>query len=107
MTESTPVLAIDLHTVIDIPPNGTLSRTLISDHHGRVVIFGFDAGQELTKHTSAYPAIIQIIKGQATIQLGENSHEAQAGFLAHMPANLPHSIVANTPVIMLLMLQQS
>ena len=107
MTESTPVLAIDLHAMIDIPANGTLSRTLISDSHGRVVLFGFDAGQELTKHTSAHPAIIQIIKGQATIQLGESSYEAQAGFLAHMPANLPHAIIANTPVIMLLILLQS
>lgn len=106
MTETTPVLAVNLQTMIEIPTNGTLSRTIVSDDKGRVVLFGFDAGQELTKHTSTYAAIIQIISGSATVQLGEETHQAEAGFMASMPANLPHPIVAHTPVIMLLILRQ-
>jgi quercetin dioxygenase-like cupin family protein len=92
----------DLTQEVEIPQNGTLSRTVYSDEQIKVVLFGFDAGQELSEHTSAMPAIIQIVRGEARLTLGAETLEAGAGAWVHMPARLPHSVFARTPTVMLL-----
>jgi quercetin dioxygenase-like cupin family protein len=88
----------------DIPANGILSRTLHQDEQIKVVLFGFDAGQELSEHTASTPAILQIVKGEARLRLGNDTVEAHAGFWVHMPAQLRHAVQAKTPVVMLLVL---
>ena len=94
----------NLATLIDIPQDGTLSRTIYSDERLKAIIFGFDAGQELSEHTASMPAIIHIISGQARLTLGGDAHEANAGAWVHMPANLSHSVYATTPLVILLLL---
>lgn len=94
----------DLGALIEIPPDGTLSRTIYADERVKAVIFGFDAGQELSEHTASMPAIIHIVSGEARLTLGGDVHAAGAGAWAHMPANLSHSVYATTPVVMLLLL---
>ena len=89
---------------VEIPTGGIISKTVSMDDHMRVIAFGFDTGEELTEHTASVPAIIQIVKGEAELTLGEDSFSASAGAWAHMPANLKHGIVAKTPVVMLLIM---
>ena len=97
----------DLAKQVDIPADGILSRTLYSDEHVKVVVFGFDAGQGLSEHTVSTPAIIHIIQGEARLTLGDDSVEAQAGAWVHMPSELRHSVQARTPVVMLLMMRSA
>ena len=94
----------DLDTAIEIPPAGTLSRTIYSDASVKVVLFGFDAGQELSEHTASRPATIQIVRGEAHLTLGPDSVETRPGTWIRMPAGLPHSVRATTPLVMLLVL---
>ena len=70
----------------------------------KAVAFGFGQGQELSEHTAAKPAMLFFVKGAATVGLGDDLQEAQAGTWVHMPAGLKHSIRAKTPVVMLLVL---
>lgn len=92
---------------IEPPVNGTLSRTIHQDDRLKVVLFGFAAGQELSEHTASTPAIMHFLKGEAEVGLGEDKVSATTGTWIHMPARLPHSILAKTPVIMLLLLLKS
>lgn len=94
----------DLVKTVDIPKNGITSRTVFQDEHLKVVLFGFDAGQELSKHTAPMPAVMHFLQGQARVTLGQDAQEAQAGTWIHLPVRLPHSLYAKTPVIMLLTL---
>ena len=94
----------DLAQTVDIPENGTLSRTIYQDDQVKVLIFAFDKGESLSEHTASMPAILHFLKGEADLSLGEEEQSAQAGSWVHMPADLPHSIHAKTPVLMLLML---
>jgi quercetin dioxygenase-like cupin family protein len=94
----------DLSLSVEIPPDGTLSRTLYSDASIKVVIFGFDAGQELSEHTASRPALLQVVKGEARLTLGSDTLEVRPGSWVHMPAGLPHSVSARTPLILLLTL---
>ena len=94
----------DLAKEAQPPDKGILSRTLFNDEKVKAVIFGFAQGEELSEHTASMPAILQFIKGEATVTLGDDKHEAKAGTWVHMPTGQRHSIQAKTPVVMLLLL---
>lgn len=97
----------DLVKEVDIPADGILSRTLYSDENVKVMVFGFDAGQELSEHTVSKPAILHIIQGEARLTLGDDAVEARAGAWVHMHPQLRHSVHAQTPVVMLLMMESA
>jgi quercetin dioxygenase-like cupin family protein len=92
----------DLASATEIPAGGTLSRTVHRDDRLRVVAFGFDEGQELTEHTAAMPAVVQVLRGRLRLTLGGETVEAVPGSWTWMEAHLPHSVVAVEPSVMLL-----
>ncbi len=92
----------DVAAEVPIPKEGTLSRVLYKDEQVRLVVFAFDAGQELTDHTAAMAAIVELVIGRITLGLGEEQVEMIPGSWVHMPANLSHSVVALEPSVMLL-----
>lgn len=102
MTAYTHIL--DLAREAEPPADGILSRTVFQDDRLKAVLFAFGQGQELSEHTAAKPAMLYFVTGEATLGLGDDSQEAQAGTWIHMPANLKHSVKAKTPVVMLLVL---
>jgi quercetin dioxygenase-like cupin family protein len=87
-----------------IAPDSIVSRTLHSDGQLKVILFGFAPGQELSEHTAAVPAILHFLAGRAKLTVGGDALEAAAGAWLHMPARLPHSVLAETTVHMLLIL---
>ena len=50
------------------------------------------------------PAVLHFLQGQAKLTLGDDTLEARPGTWVHMPRDLRHSIQAQTPVVMLLLL---
>jgi quercetin dioxygenase-like cupin family protein len=86
------------------PADGTLSRTLHQDKRLKAVLFNFAAGQELSEHTASMPAVVHILQGEAELTLGGDRITARNGTWIHMPAHLPHSIHAATPLTLLLLL---
>ncbi len=91
----------------DMPADGILSRTILDTPSIRLVLFYFAKGQELSEHTASSPAIIQILAGDARLELGGDVKEAHSGSTAYMSAGLRHSVFAKTPVVMLLQLLKS
>ncbi|MEA1902922.1 MAG: cupin domain-containing protein [Actinomycetota bacterium] len=87
---------------LEIPDDGTLSRILYRDERLRVVGFAFDEGQELTEHTAAVPALIQVLTGKLSVGLGDDTIEMGPGDWLRMDAHLAHSLRALEPSIVLL-----
>lgn len=104
---SEPIFFEDIAAQVEVPQDGIISRALHNDDHTRIVLFGFDTGQELSEHTASMPAMVHILRGEGTLILGTESHEVAPGSWAHMPANLPHSIIARTPLVMLLTMNKA
>jgi quercetin dioxygenase-like cupin family protein len=50
------------------------------------------------------PAILHFLSGDASVTLGPDQIKTRAGAWIHMPAGLRHSIRADNPVVMLLIL---
>ena len=94
-----------LATVTEIPADSIVSRQLYRGDHLKAIVFGFAQGQELSEHTASVPAILQILSGKARLTLGKDAHQdVEAGAWAYMQANLAHSVYAETPVKMLLIM---
>ena len=107
---ATPVLTAETAGVIALGasdvfrPNAIVSRTLVKTPELRVVQFHFDAGQELTEHTSPHRALVQILTGACEFKLGATWRALVAGDLVHMPPLLPHAVRATVPMSFLLTL---
>ena len=93
--------------VRDIPEGSIISRTFHEDDQAKFILFGFAAGQELSEHTASMPATLYFLQGQAALTVGGDAHHAQAGTFVHMEARLPHTVVAETPVCMLLIMNKA
>lgn len=88
----------------ELTPGSVVSRTFLKSDSVNVTLFGFDTGEGLTEHTSSFPAVLHFLEGEADLTLGEDEMQAKAGTWVYMPPRLPHSIVAKSPVKMLLLL---
>jgi quercetin dioxygenase-like cupin family protein len=91
---------------VEIPDDGTLSRVLFNGDGMRVVLFAFDTGQELTDHTAAVPAVVQVVSGRLGLTLGDDTIEMGPDSWVRMDAHLTHAVIAIEPSVMLLTMQK-
>jgi quercetin dioxygenase-like cupin family protein len=94
----------DLAKEVRPPDKGILSRTLYNGGRLKVVPFGSARGEELSEHVASVPAVLRPLRGEANLTPGDDTVEAKPGTWVHRPKGLRHSIQAQTPVVMLLLL---
>ncbi|MGW8227043.1 MAG: cupin domain-containing protein [Anaerolineales bacterium] len=90
----------------ELPADSIVSRTLYEDEQHKAILFGFAAGQELSEHTASKTALLYFIKGEAQLRLGEDDRRALPGTWVRMEARLPHSVKAETELVMMLILMK-
>lgn len=83
---------------------GISSKTLFRNDFSKVVLFHFDADQQLSEHTSSVQAHLFFVSGKAEMLLGDKKITAAPGTWVHMPPQLPHSIYAKERTTMVLTL---
>jgi quercetin dioxygenase-like cupin family protein len=94
--------AVRLAELLDYVPGSIVSRTLEKRKTGTITLFAFDAGQELSEHTTPYDAYVQILDGEVELTIGGRPVRATAGETVLMPADVPHAVSAVKPFKMLL-----
>ncbi len=92
----------NLDAEAEVPDRGTLSRVLHHDDRLRLVLFAFDAGQELTEHTASVPAVLQVVSGRFRVTAGGDTFEMGPGAWLLLDAHEPHSLLAEEPSRLLL-----
>ncbi len=97
-------LVTDVSAGVEIPADGTLSRVVAKEGSLRVVLFAFDAGQELTEHTAAVPVVVQVLTGALSVEVGGERHRLEPQSWLYIGAREPHSVFADEPSRMLLTL---
>jgi quercetin dioxygenase-like cupin family protein len=90
--------------ITEIPKDSIISQTVQDTDAFKAVLFGFDTGQELSEHTSTFPALIYVSSGAFEVGLGDERHSVNAGAWISMQPNLKHSLTAKEPSTMLLIL---
>jgi quercetin dioxygenase-like cupin family protein len=79
-----------------------VSRVLVKQPAGSVTLFAFDAGQELSEHTTPFNALVQVLDGELDVTIGGTPHRVGPGEVILMPANVPHALRAPVRFRMLL-----
>ncbi len=105
MDSSYPV--IDLAATIAYQQDAIVSKTLINKQTGNVTLFAFDAGQDLSEHTSPYDAMVYLLEGVMQITISGQPRRLNGGDMLIMPANEPHALVALEKCKMLLVMIKS
>lgn len=101
---TTPFQIRDLADAISPPVAGKQSVVLGDDEHAKVVLFAFATDEGLKEHVAPFPAIIQIIQGNADLTVGDQAVSGKPGTWIRMDAKTPHSVRATAPLVMLLTL---
>jgi quercetin dioxygenase-like cupin family protein len=84
--------------------DSVVSRVLFRGPGGTITLFAFAEGQGLGEHTNPNDAIVQILAGEVTIQVGGDEHRLRAGEMLHLPADVPHALAGGVAFKMLLTL---
>ncbi|MEJ2549565.1 MAG: cupin domain-containing protein [Anaerolineales bacterium] len=98
---------ISLPHAVQYQDGGIVSRTILKKETGNITLFAFDAGQELSEHTTPHEALLYVFEGQAQVVIDSKSHKVEAGYIVRLPANVPHAVKALQRFkMMLVMLQE-
>ena len=100
----TPAEALALHTLVTPTEQGIASRVLARTAGGNLTLFAFDAGQELTEHTSPFDALVIVLEGSLALTIDGKELTATPGTIVRMPSGVPHAVRAPEPARMLLLM---
>lgn len=92
----------DLASLIQVNPESTVSRTVLRAEGVKIVMFSFDAGQELTEHTAAMPVLLQVLDGRLDVTAAGRTVELVPGGVIHLGTRCPHAVVAKEPTRLVL-----
>ena len=81
--------------ILEYVPNSILTRTIIKKTTGNVTVSAVDAGEELAEKTSPFDTFIQIIDGNAQVEISDVKYKLGLGQGIIIPAHAPHRINAN------------
>jgi quercetin dioxygenase-like cupin family protein len=104
MPEDMKEKVLCIKDLISYQDGSIVSRGIIGKESGKVLIFAFDKGEELSDHTSPYEAMAHIIEGEADISIKSKKHHLTEGEAIIMPANIPHAVYPKDKLKMLLVL---
>lgn len=97
-----PGVAHALAAFVAHQEHAVVSRVVYKSAGGQMTVFAFDAGQELSEHTSPFDAFVQVLEGRVELRIGGTPVTAGPGDLVLMPGGVPHALRALAPFKMLL-----
>ena len=104
MNDQSATYFADLVAEATIPRRGIHSQTLSDEGGLELVLFAMATGERLSEHTSARPAIIHVLSGEAELTAAGESHAAGPGAWLRIPVRMTHAIVARTDLVFALYL---
>ncbi len=101
------LIAFDLRALTRFQDSGPYVRVLSDIGTARVVLFAFEAGQQLKEHSTSSQILVQVLRGRITFVAGDASVDAGAGTLLQLEANVRHSILAKTRAVVVVTITPS
>ncbi|UCD89519.1 MAG: thioredoxin family protein [Desulfobacterales bacterium] len=79
-----------------------VSRTFAQNPALSLTLFSFDAGEGVSTHTAPGDAMVQVLDGEALVNIDGTEMNVATGQVVVMPADIPHSVTAKKRFKMLL-----
>ena len=96
---SNPQTLVDL---VDYESGRVVSRTFAQSDRLSLTLFAFDAGEEISMHTTSGDAMVHVLDGEGQITIGDKQFIVKANEVIVMPADIPHALFAEKQFKMLL-----
>ena len=97
---------INLKDAVEYQSGAVVSKEILRNNNGTITVFAFDAEQELSEHTAPFNAFVQILDGEAQINIEKTPHTLSEGQMIQLPAGKPHSLKALKRFKMLLIMMK-
>jgi len=94
---------VEMQSLVDYQEGRVVSRTLAQGKPLSFTLFAFEAGEEISTHSSPGDAMVYILDGEAEVTVGEDKFTVTQGETIVMPANIPHGLMAKKRFKMLLL----
>ncbi|HEY6958915.1 MAG TPA: cupin domain-containing protein [Candidatus Limnocylindria bacterium] len=94
--------ALRLADLVTYAEGSVVSRTIAQEKAATLTLFAFDAGQELSEHTTPFDAYLEVLDGEVDLVIGGKAVTARSGEVVLMPAGVPHAVNAARRFKMLL-----
>ena len=91
-----------LKELVEYQDNRVISLTLAQNEALSLTLFSFCEGEGLSTHSASGDAMVLILDGEATLNIGGKEVQPRTGEVVVMPADVPHSVHAHKPFKMLL-----
>ncbi len=97
----------NLQETLPVSPGAIASRPLL-DLPGstKLVLFAMDAGQELSAHTTPFPAQVLLLEGALSVMVDGTWTDLEPGDQKTLPKGLAHGVRASTPAHWLLIMRR-
>lgn len=83
-----------LAELVEYEEGQVVSRTFAQNPSLSLTLFAFDKGEGVSTHTAPGDAMVQVIDGEATINIDGKEMTVDSGQVVVMPANIPHAVTA-------------
>jgi len=80
--------------LVDYEEGRVVSRTFAQNPSLGITLFAFDKGEGVSTHTAPGDALLQVLDGEALVNIDGKEMTVGAGEVVVMPANIPHSVNA-------------
>ena len=83
-----------LADLVDYEEGRVVSRTFAQNPALSLTLFAFDGGEGVSTHTAPGDAMLQVLDGEALVNIDGKEMTVGAGEVVVMPADIPHSVDA-------------
>ena len=84
----------NLAEMVEYGEGRVVSRTFAQNPAVSLTLFAFDAGEGVSTHTAPGDAMVQVLDGEAVINIDGEEMIARTGQVVVMPADIPHAVTA-------------
>jgi len=83
-----------LAELVEYKEGRVVSRTFAQNPSLSLTLFAFDKGEGVSTHTAPGDAMVQVLDGEATVNIDGKEMTVGPGQVVVMPANVPHAVTA-------------
>ena len=83
-----------LADLVDYEEGRVVSRTFAQNSSLSLTLFAFDQGEGVSTHTAPGDAMVQVLDGEATVDIDGKELVIGPGQIVVMPAHVPHAVTA-------------
>ena len=97
----------NLQEALPVSPGAIASRPLLDlPGNTKLVLFSMDTGQEISAHTTPFPAQVLLLEGSISVMVDGIWTKLEPGDQKALPMGLPHGVRAEAPAHWLLTMRR-